>query len=91
VELFKELHANVVIVGSQMPGMNGIETSRRILAIAPAVPINMITQHASSELERHALAAGIRSVVSKADTSPMAGIIEAILRPSNPPPSAEER
>jgi hypothetical protein len=41
VERFKELDANVVIVDFQMPGLNGIETSRRILAIGPAVPIIM--------------------------------------------------
>src|SRR5271156_1849301 len=85
VEIFKELHPNLVIVDFQMPGMNGIDTARRILEIAPAVPIIMFTQHASSELEKHALEAGIRCVVSKTDAFPMAGIIEALLGPSDDP------
>jgi len=85
VEFFKELHPNLVIVDFQMPGMNGIDTARRMLEIAPVVPIIMFTQHASSELEKHALEAGIRSVVSKTDTFPMVGIIQALLGPSDSP------
>ena len=81
LEIFKTSHPNVVILDFQMPGMNGIETARGILEIAPAMPIVLFTQHASAELEKHALAAGIRSVVSKTDTFPMVGIIEALLGP----------
>jgi DNA-binding NarL/FixJ family response regulator len=84
VDLFRRFHPNIVIVDFQMPGINGIETARRILEIAPAAPVIMFTQHASAELERHALEAGIRSVVSKTDTFPMVGIIEALLGNSNP-------
>ena len=81
VEMFKDLHPNVVIVDFQMPGINGIETARRMLEIAPAVPIVMFTQHASAELETRAREAGIRSVVSKIDVLPMVGIIEALFGP----------
>ncbi|MGC1256311.1 MAG: response regulator transcription factor [Candidatus Acidiferrales bacterium] len=79
VEVFKDVRPNVVIVYFQMPGINGIETARRLLEIAPAVPVVMFTQHASADLERHARDAGIRSVVSKTDAFPMVGIIEALL------------
>lgn len=79
VEVFKDVRPNVVIVDFQMPGINGIETARRLLEIAPAVPVVMFTQHASPDLERHARDAGIRSVVSKTDAFPMVGIIEALL------------
>ncbi|MGA8673961.1 MAG: response regulator transcription factor [Candidatus Acidiferrales bacterium] len=79
VEVFKDVRPNVVIVDFQMPGINGIETARRLLEIAPAVPVVMFTQHASADLERHARDAGIRSVVSKTDAFPMVGIIEALL------------
>ena len=85
VELFKELHPHLVIVDFQMPGMNGIDTARRLLEVAPAVPIIMFTQHASDELVKHALDAGIRSVVSKTDAFPIVGIIEALLDPIDPP------
>lgn len=81
IEMFKELKPDVVIVDFQMPGINGIETARRMTAIAPDVPLVMFTQHASPDLERHAREVGIRSVVSKTDVFPMVGIIEALLAP----------
>ncbi len=90
VELFKEVHPNIVILDFQMPGINGIETARRMSAIAPAVPIVLFTQHASSDLEKHARAVGIRSVVSKTDAFPMVGMIEALLGPTDAEPGAEE-
>jgi DNA-binding NarL/FixJ family response regulator len=79
VEMFRELQPNVVILDFQMPGINGIETARRMAEIAPAIPIVLFTQHASADLERHALEVGIRSVVSKTNAFPMVGMIEALL------------
>jgi DNA-binding NarL/FixJ family response regulator len=89
VELFKELHPNVVILDFQMPGINGIETARRMSEIAPAVPIVLFTQHASSDLEKHAREVGIRSVVSKTNAFPMVGMIEALLGPTDSEPGQE--
>jgi len=83
VELFRELQPNIVILDFQMPGINGIETARRMSEIAPAVPIVLFTQHASTDLEKHAKEAGIRSVVSKTNAFPMVGMIEALLGPSD--------
>jgi DNA-binding NarL/FixJ family response regulator len=89
VQLFKKLKPDVVIVDFQMPGLNGVETARLILQIASAVPIVMFTDHASAELEKHALDAGIRAVVSKIDTFLMVGIITAILGPDDSTPHDE--
>ncbi|HEY4951540.1 MAG TPA: response regulator transcription factor [Candidatus Acidoferrales bacterium] len=89
LKLFSELHPNVVILDFQMPGINGIETARRMSAVAPAVPIVLFTQHASPDLERHAREAGIRSVVSKTNAFPMVGMIEALLGPAGSEPAAE--
>jgi DNA-binding NarL/FixJ family response regulator len=79
VEMFKDLRPNVVILDFQMPGINGIETARRMAEIAPAIPIVLFTQHASADLERHAHEVGIRSVVSKTNAFPMVGMIEELL------------
>lgn len=79
VEMFKELRPNVVILDFQMPGINGIETARRMAEIAPTIPVVLFTQHASADLERHAQEVGIRSVVSKTNAFPMVGMIEALL------------
>ena len=83
VEMFKELHPNIVILDFQMPGINGIETARRMSEIAPAVPIVLFTQHASPSLEKHAREVGIRSVVSKTNAFPMVGMIQALLGPAD--------
>jgi DNA-binding NarL/FixJ family response regulator len=90
IELFRELHPNIVILDFQMPGINGIETARRMSEIAPAVPIVLFTQHASSDLERHAREVGIRSVVSKTNAFPMVGMIEALLGPTDAESGAKE-
>lgn len=84
VEMFKELRPNIVILDFQMPGINGIETARRMAEIAPAVPVVLFTQHASADLERHAHEVGIRSVVSKTNAFPMVGMIEELLSSGNP-------
>jgi DNA-binding NarL/FixJ family response regulator len=79
VEMFKELLPNIVILDFQMPGINGIETARRMAEIAPAIPVVLFTQHASADLARHAHEVGIRSVVSKTNAFPMVGMIEELL------------
>jgi DNA-binding NarL/FixJ family response regulator len=79
VQMLKDLHPHLVILDFQMPGINGLETTRRMSEIAPAVPVIMFTQHASTELEEHAREVGIRSVVSKTEAFPMVGIIKALL------------
>jgi DNA-binding NarL/FixJ family response regulator len=89
VEMFKTVRPNLVIVDFQMPGINGLETARRLLEIAPAVPVVMFTQHASAELEKHAREVGIRSVVSKTDAFPMVCIIEALLGTDGRSPGSE--
>jgi DNA-binding NarL/FixJ family response regulator len=90
VELFKDLQPNIVILDFQMPGMNGIETARRMSMIEPAIPIVLFTQHASADLEKHAREVGIRSVVSKTNASPMVGMIEALLGNGNPERGTKE-
>jgi len=84
IEMFKDLRPHVVILDFQMPGINGIETARRMAEIAPAIPIVLFTQHASADLERHAHEVGIRSVVSKTNAFPMVGMIEELLGSADP-------
>jgi DNA-binding NarL/FixJ family response regulator len=88
VEMFKELRPNIVILDFQMPGINGIETARRMAEIAPAVPVVLFTQHASADLEKHAHEVGIRSVVSKTNAFPMVGMIQALLGSDDPKSSS---
>ena len=90
VEKFRDLQPHVVILDFKMPGINGLETARRMLEIAPTVPIVMLTQHASASLEEHAREVGIRSVVSKTDVFSMVGMMEELLGHGDSAPNAEE-
>lgn len=88
LEMFKQLQPDIVLLDFQMPGMNGIEAAQHMAKIAPDVPVVLFTQHASADLEKHALEVGIRSVVSKTNSFSMIGIIEKLLaeRHSERPP-----
>ena len=90
VEKLRDLHPHVVILDFKMPGINGLETARRMLEIAPAVPIVMLTQHASASLEEHAREVGIRSVVSKTDVFAMVSMIEELLGHRDLTPNIEK-
>jgi hypothetical protein len=59
------------------------------MEIAPAVPIELLTQRASGSLEEHAQKVGILSVVSKTDVFSMVGMIEELLRHGDSAPNAE--
>jgi DNA-binding NarL/FixJ family response regulator len=90
VEMVRDLQPDIAMLDFQMPGLNGIDTARRILEISPDLPIVLFTQHASADLEKHARQVGIRAVVSKTNVSPMIGLIESILTPSDSKLRAEE-
>ncbi|MGC2420088.1 MAG: response regulator transcription factor [Candidatus Acidiferrales bacterium] len=86
LDMFKNLRPHAVVLDFQMPGINGLETARRMLEIDPDVPIVMLTQHASPSLEEHALKIGIRSVVSKMDVLSLIDLLEQLLSPDGSPP-----
>ena len=46
LEKIKETNFDVVILDVMMPEMNGIETLRRIKAVAPDLPVIILTGHA---------------------------------------------
>jgi PAS domain S-box-containing protein len=56
---------DVVVTDLSMPGMSGIDLSRRLLAIRAEVPVLMTSGYCSAEDEAGARAAGVREVVLK--------------------------
>ncbi|MCB2190504.1 MAG: response regulator [Deltaproteobacteria bacterium] len=67
VQMSVELLPDVVTMDVVMPDMNGVEATRRIMAMAP-VPIVVVTAHADSEEPKvafEALKAGALEVVAK--------------------------
>lgn len=60
---------DIVIMDISLPGMNGIEATRRLRAIAPALPVII---HSRSDTDLHramAAAAGVRVFISKQRTA----------------------
>ncbi len=56
---------DAVLMDIQMPVMDGYETARRILAIAPHLPVIGLTAHAMPEERQRCLEAGMRERITK--------------------------
>jgi CheY-like chemotaxis protein len=69
VEKTRCLHPDLVVVDFSMPGMDGIETARKIKQIEPRTPIILFTAHREKNLEKHAFDAGVAAMVSKGEES----------------------
>jgi DNA-binding NarL/FixJ family response regulator len=75
-----ELMPDIVILDFTMPALDGLRAARKILSAAPAVPILLYTNHASSTLVVEAAKAGVRLVVSKsAPVEELFSAVESVL------------
>jgi len=65
VKLADELHPKVIVMDCAMPGMNGLDATRQILARHPQALVLMLSMHPEETLVRQALDAGARGYVLK--------------------------
>jgi DNA-binding NarL/FixJ family response regulator len=65
VRLAARLNPQVVVMDCQLPEMNGLEATRKILAAQPETAILMLSMHSEDTLVRQALEAGARGYVLK--------------------------
>jgi DNA-binding NarL/FixJ family response regulator len=65
VQLAMKLHPSVVVMDVALPGINGIEATRRILAKLPQTIVLVLSMHSEDTLVRQALDAGARGYVLK--------------------------
>ncbi len=63
--MVESLRPHFVVLDLSMPGMNGLETARRISVMSPGLPMIMFTMHEARILEDEAHAAGITHVFLK--------------------------
>jgi two-component system, NarL family, response regulator DesR len=71
-----ELEPDIAIVGIELPGIDGIEATRRIAATRPKTRVIVFTGHAEPELLALALRAGASGYVLK--SAPAADITRAV-------------
>lgn len=76
VELVRRLAPNVLIVDLMMPGLTGLEVTRRVRQIAPHTQIVILSMHADESYVREALRVGATAYVLK--ESKAAEIVQAV-------------
>ena len=65
VKLAKQLHPKVVIMDCALPGMNGLDATRRIIEDSPETAVLMLSMHSESTWVRQAIEAGAKGYVLK--------------------------
>jgi DNA-binding NarL/FixJ family response regulator len=60
---------DVIVMDISLPGMNGIEATRRLRDIAPSVPVIIHSRSDTDVYRAMAAEAGVRAFVSKQDTA----------------------
>ena len=81
IRLTAETHPDVIVVDLMMPGMDGVETTRRLLAQDPSAKVMILTSFTTAVDISRAIEAGARGVVTK--TTEFADIVEDITRVAN--------
>ncbi len=67
VERAKQLRPDLIVTDLSMPVMNGLEATRLLKQLMPAVPIIIFTNHSDSFIGKEAMLAGASAVISKSE------------------------
>ncbi len=65
IKLAKELHPQVVVMDCALPGMNGLQATRKIIEDSPNTAVLMLSMHTESTWVRQAVEAGAKGYVLK--------------------------
>jgi two-component system, NarL family, invasion response regulator UvrY len=61
---------DVVLMDINLPGINGIEATRQILAVAPEIRVVLLSTYRADDLPADAMTCGAVAYVNKEDLSP---------------------
>ena len=70
LEAAERLHPQLVLVDVQMPGMNGIETSRRLVERDASTVVVLVTSGEPSDVPRDARTCGAVALLAKQNLNP---------------------
>jgi DNA-binding NarL/FixJ family response regulator len=70
LDVIPDLHPELVLLDLRMPGMNGIETARRIRARHPDITVVLVSAEDPQDFFAEALGSGVAAVVRKQDLGP---------------------
>ena len=65
IQLAKQLRPQVVVMDCALPGMNGLQATRRIIEDSPETAVLMLSMHTESTWVRQAIEAGAKGYVLK--------------------------
>jgi DNA-binding NarL/FixJ family response regulator len=65
IKMAKELRPKVVVMDCALPGMNGLQATRQIIADSPDTAVLMLSMHTESTWVRQAIDAGAKGYVLK--------------------------
>ncbi len=75
-----DLRPDVVLMDIAMPEMNGLEVTREVRRLAPAVEVLVFTQHDSTHAMQAALDAGARGYLAKTHAGSLLEAIRTVAR-----------
>ncbi len=67
IEKAQLLRPNLIVTDLSMPVMNGLEETRALKKLMPAIPVIIFTAHSDPFVEKEVRAAGVSAVVSKSE------------------------